>query len=594
VVFYSCELLWEGVFMNLLRLLLIGATLAIFMPQSFAMADNSSITVTAQYYQAEEVVLNIGTASEISSLDPAIASDVISFSPIENLFHGLTDVDPVTSQIVPELATSWEVSSDGKLWTFHLRSDVMWYRYDPETKTPQELRPVVAEDVVYGVKRGCDPRLGGYYGTIIASVIAGCNEINQTPATEVTDAMVFGDTTKVSAPDDTTVTVELQFPAGYFLSMTPMWIMRPVHRETIEEYGDEWTAPGNIVTNGPFFIQELVRGVSREFVRNPLHPADLGYDGNIQVIKFAVIEDQGTIFTLYLDNQVDTAGIPDAELQGVLENDTYEDEVIQVYSPTVFYFAFAHDKAPFDNVHIRRAFSAIIDRAAFVEQVNQGQGVPMIHFTPPGITYAPPINEVGLGFDPEYAAKELELGGYPNCEGFPNVNIATFYYAEPWVEFLASAAEEYLGCSFDLFTAEPLEFSLLLQLTSDQTPTNDRPHMWTWAWAADYSDANNWVGDVLSCERDTSLMRPCNALDDLINSAGQKSDPTERLQLYSEIEGEFFGIEGEAPIVPIFMGAGYALIKPWYTGPFKTDGLFGGAHWDAYSIDIVSKLKAQG
>jgi oligopeptide transport system substrate-binding protein len=572
---------------------LIGIILCCLIPKSFILADNSSITINALYYSESDVTLGVAVASEISSLDPAVASDVISLGPIENLFHGLTDVDPITNKIVPELATSWEISPDGTIWTFHLRDDVMWYRYNPDTKVAEKLRPVVAEDIVYGIKRGCDPRLGGYYGTIIASVISGCNQINQTPSDEITNSLVFGDTTRVNAPDETTLTVELQFPAGYFLSMTPMWIMRPIHRETIETYGDEWTRPGNIATNGPFFIQDLIRGVGRVFVRNTNHPVDLSYSGNIQTIKYTVIEDQGTIFALYLDNQVDASGIPDADLQSILEDKNYTDQVIQVYNLTVFYFGFAHDKPPFDNVHVRRAFSAIIDRSAFIEQINQGQGVPMIHFTPPGIAYAPPINEVGVGFDPEYAAEELTLGGYPDCKDFPHVNIATFYYAGNWVDFLASSAEEHLGCSLDLFTAEPLEFSILLQITSNQTDSNDRPHMWTMAWAPDYSDANNWVGDVLSCERDFSFMRPCGSLDDLITIAGQKSDVSERTQLYYEIETKFFDKDGEFPIAPIFMGAGYGLIKPWYTGPFKTDGLFGGAHWDAYSIDMASKLHAQ-
>jgi oligopeptide transport system substrate-binding protein len=246
-------------------------------PAGFAMADDASITVVANYQDDVVVQRDSADANELPTLDPQLAGDAISIPAIENMFHGLTDYDPLTSQVVPELATSWTTSEDGLEWTFTLRNDVMWYRYDPATDTAAELRPVVAGDVVYGIKRACDARLGSYYGSIASSVIDGCNTVIGTAAEETTDDLVYGDTTQVSAPDDTTVVIKLQFAAGYFFSMTPMWMLRPVHQETIEEFGDEWTAPGNIATNGPYFVKEISRGVRRVFVRNENHIADLGY-----------------------------------------------------------------------------------------------------------------------------------------------------------------------------------------------------------------------------------------------------------------------------------------------------------------------------
>jgi oligopeptide transport system substrate-binding protein len=586
--------MFKNAFRTLPVLAVLAALVVSLVPAGFAMADDASITIVANFQDDELVVLDVADGSEISSLDPAVASDAVSITPIENLFHGLTNYDPITTQVVPELASSWEVSEDGMVWTFTLRNDVMWYRYDPATETAAELRPVVAADHVYGIKRACDPRLGGYYGTIAAAVISGCDVVNQSPAEEVTDEVVYGDTTKVSAPDDTTLVVELQFPAGYFFSMTPMWMLRPVHQETIDEFGDEWTAPGNIATNGPFFVQEVTRGVRRVFVRNENHVADLDYGGNIDVINVTIIEDGGTIFALYQDNQLDTSIVPAAELQNILENPDFADQLNQVFDLAVFYFAFAHDKAPFDNVNARRAFGAIIDRETFIEQVNQGRGVPMIHFTPPGMAHAVPINEVGVGFNPEYAQAQLAEAGYPNCEGFPNIDITTYTGAGTWAEFWASAAEEYLGCSPDLFTVEQLEFSVLLEVIDSSTPTQDRPNAWTLGWGPDYGDANNWVGDVLWCESDNAFMRPCTETDDLIEQAARESDPAVRDELYLDIEDSFFGENGEFPIAPIYMRSGFSLVKPWYTGPFDTDGLFGGAHWDTRSIDMAAKLAARG
>jgi len=564
-------------------------------PVNFAFAGDAELTFTAQYRQDVEVVLDGASGSEISTLDPALAEDSVSIPPIENLFLGLTNYDPITAAVTPELATDWTISEDGLVWTFNLRTDVMWMRYDPASDTAEEIRPVVADDFVYGIKRACDPRLGSYYSTIIADVLGGCAVVNQTPAEEVTDDLVYGDTVKVSAPDDATVVIELEFAASYWLSMTPMWTIRPVHRETIEEFGDDWTAPGNIVTNGPFFVKENIRGVRRTFVRNEAVPADaLSGDGNLEVINTTVIEDGGTAFALYQDNQLDTAGVPAAELQNVLSSEEYADQLRQIFDLAVFYFGFAHDKAPFDNVHVRRAFSAILDREAFVQQVRQGRGFPMIHFTPPGIAHAPPINEVGVGYDPEYAREQLALGGYPDCEGFPNVDMIAYTGAGTWTEFWAASAERELGCDPSLFNVEQLEFSVLLEATDASTPTEERPNTWTLGWGPDYGDANNWVADVIGCTRENRFIRPCTEVDDLMDQAAREPDPDVRSELYAEVEEAFFGPEGEFPFAPLYLRSAYQLFKPWYSGPFETDGLFGGAHWETRSIDMAAKLAARG
>lgn len=574
---------------------LLVALVVSLVPSGVTWADDASITFTANYRQDVPVQVDASSTSEISTLDPALAEDNVSINPVENLFLGLTDVDPITNAINPELATTWEFNEDGTVWTFTLRDDVMWMRYDPASGEAEVLRPVVADDFVFGIKRACDSRLGSLYGTIAAGVIAGCDVVINTPAEETSDELVYGDTTQVSAPDDQTLVITLQFPAGYFFSMTSMWMLRPTYREAIEEFGDEWTAAGNIVTNGPFFLEENVRGVRRVFVRNTSLPADLySGAGNIERLVTTVIEDQGTTFALYQDDQLDISGVPAAEIQNILSDPEYNDQLKSIFDFVVYYFGFAYDKPPFDNVHARRAFSAIIDREAFIQQIVQGRGVPMIHFTPPGMAHSAPINEIGVGYDPEYAREQLAEAGYPGCEGFPNIDMIAYSGAGTWAEFWAAAAERDLGCDPGLINVEQLEFSVLLEVTEPTTPTQDRPNTWTLGWGPDYPDANNWVHDVLGCDVANRFNRPCNEVDDLMAQAARESDPDVRSELYAEIESAFFGPEGEFPIAPIYLRSVYALVKPWYTGPFETDGNIGGAHYGAYNVDMAAKLAARG
>ena len=562
-------------------------------PTGFTLANNADVTLTTTMRQDEPITNYRTAASQISTLDPQRASDSVSIDVLENLFLALTDTDAlVPGNVIPELATEWSVSDDGMTWTFTLRDDVPWVRHDPVSGETEVLRMVTAGDVEYGIKRACDPRLAAYYSSIAAPVIKGCDVTMDIPAEEVTPEAF--DQVGVTALDDTTLEVNLNFVAGYFFSMTPMWMLRPVPQEVIEEYGDDWTEVGNIVTNGPFVVQELVRGVRRVFIRNPHYPADMAGPGNVERIVITVVEDTGTTFALYQDHQIDTSGVPIAELQAVLEDETYADQLNQVADLAVFYLAFAVNKAPFDDVHARRAFSAAVDRNAFVQEVRQNRGIPMIHFTPPGMFGAPPINEVGVGYDPDFAREQLALAGYPDCEGFPTIEIVTYTGAGTWAEFMSAAAERELGCDPNLLVIEQQEFSVLLETTDPRNPPEDRPNMWSLGWGPDYGDANNWVGDVIVCDGENTFARPCGEVDDLIHEAAQEADPERRIELYYRIEEMLFGEEGVFPFIPLFLRLDYVLLQPWYSSPIETDGLFGGAHWDYRTVDQAAQMEARG
>ena len=122
----------------------------------------------------DKVTLNWNLGTEPPTADPALATDTTSVDLDEQLFLGLTDFDDVTSEVIPELATSWEVSDDGLTWTFHLRDDVYWVRYNTATKEVEQVlddegnpRKVTAYDIEYAVKRTLDPRTGSDYAYVL-------------------------------------------------------------------------------------------------------------------------------------------------------------------------------------------------------------------------------------------------------------------------------------------------------------------------------------------------------------------------------------------------------------------------------------------
>lgn len=540
------------------------------------------------------VTLRFYDTSDIPELDPQIASDVTSINAIENLFMHLTNYDLDTAEVVPEAASSWEVSDDGLVYTFNLRTDIPWVYHNPVTSETTQVTDadgnplfVTAQDFVNGIRRACDPDLGSYYSSIIAPQIAGCEAVLFAEDPEALTAEDF-EAIGAVALDDATLEITLAFPASYFLSMTPMWPLAAIPQWTIDEFGDAWVEAGNIVTNGRYVLHEWVHGVRRQFIRNPLIPADLAGSGNIDVIITDVVPDTSTGYALWLAGEVETSGIPDAELQAHLDN--YPDETVQIADLAVFYIAFAHDKAPFDDKNVRAAFSAAFDRATFVQEVRQGQGIPMRHFAPPGITHAPPIDEVGVGYDPEFAAAKLAEAGYPNCEGFPQVTLLGYSGESTlrWIEFAQDNWSTNLGCDPDLIQIEQQSFADLLASTSANTATEDRPHMWTLGWGPDYADENNWVGDVLWCQGSNRETRPCTEEDDWIVEAREEPDQERRAELYRMIEEGFFGEDGEFPFAPIFLRIAFVAVHSWYD---FTPALFGGSQTYNYSIDSAMRAE---
>jgi oligopeptide transport system substrate-binding protein len=564
------------------------------------MGGDGLTVLSSPMRQATEPITNYAAdATPVVTFDPQAASDATSIPPIENLFLGLTDLDPKTTAVRAELATSWEVDETGTVWTFTLRDDVPWVRFDPATGETTEVRKVTAQDVEFGMKRACDPRLNGYYGSVAGGMIKGCTEAF-TAAAEGFDESLL-DAIGVKALSDTQLEVTLKAKLGYFLSASGMWMFRPVPRETIEEFSDKWTEVGNIVTNGPFVISKYEASVEAEYLKNPLYPnVNDNYGGNVERRVVTYVQDGGTVYSLYQNNQVDSAGAPRAELERIRQDPELSKELRQSTDLAVFYFGFAFDKAPFDNVHVRRAFSAAFDRQTFVTENLDGRGQAMAHFMPPGIRGAVPINEVGIGqpdtpgFSADFAKAELEKGGFANCEGFPEINIIVFQGAADWGEFLQNSISTTLGCDASKITIEEVEFSALLQVIRKDTAVEQRPHMWTLGWGPDYPDAHNWVHDVLSCNAENPFQRECSDIDKLIDDAASEQDPDKRNDMYRQIEEGFFGEEGLFPIMPLYLRVIFSLAKPWYTAFFDTDGLFGGPHWESRQIDQAAQLAARG
>ncbi len=486
------------------------------------------------------------------SLDPQTGD---SLELTQSLFLTLTGYDYVNAVVVPEAAESWTISPDGRIYTFRLNSDIPWVTHTLGGDTVQvtdedgEPRYLTAADFEYAFKRMCDPENQFY---LSSTNIQGCRDVMEYEDPENIPSELY-DAIGVEAVSDTELIIYLEGPSGYFLTKTSHFFYSAVPAWAMGKYGEAWTNPGLMPTNGTFVIDQWVPGERIRLVRNEFLPSELTGEGNIKTIELMMVEGEDEAYELWKTGQIDYALIPQEQLSNHLDQNP--DQTTQVSYLAVYFVMFKLDQSPFDNIHLRRAFSAALNRTYYVNDILQGGGIPMKHFAPPGVFGAPPLDEVGIGYDLEYARSELEIAGYPECQGLPRIAFYDFRgIAGQHGDEIASFWEEALGCP---------EGSIIYQGSSHVEDNEwEDWNIILIRWRGDSPDEENWVGTVLYCG-ESIIERSCNEIDELIVQAREEINASKRIELYRQIEESFFGQEGTFPIVPIHLWLRYIARVDW-------------------------------
>lgn len=554
-----------------------------------------------------QVILDRNLGTEPPSADPAISTDTTSIEIIEHMFLGLVDLDEKTMAPVPELATSWDVQTDGLTWTYHMRKDVYWVRYDAAAgKVVYDLdaegnkRPVTAYDVEYGVKRTLDPDTGSDYAYVLY-IIQGAVEAN-----EGTGSL---DDVGVKAIDESTVEFKLIAPAGYFGQIASMWVARPQPRWAIEAYGDAWTEPENIVTNGSYAMKSWIHNDSMVFVRNPYLPEELWGGGNIDEVHCVMVVEASTEFAMYLNNELDTGGVPLPEMDRVKTDPVLSKELTIRPFPCTYYYGFITTKAPTNDVRVRKALSMAIDRQTLIDQVTKGNQLPANTFAggtifgnaaldPRIAPWALPENLGGWGYDKALTAAQalMTAAGYPDGQG---LEIVLMHNVSEGHARIAQAIQAMWSQAFPKarFTIETQEWKVYLRTISKETPLENMPNVYRLGWCQDYPDENNWVHEVFNptygnndprmSVDDPQVGQYVAQFDQLTTEAGRLSDPDKRAAMY--FEAERLLVDEIVAIAPIYYYTQIALTKPWLTRRWHDT-----PHWDTWILDAEMKAQVKG
>ncbi len=567
----------------------------------------------------EKVTLNINWGTEPPTADPSLATDTTSVGVIEELFLGLTDLDDETMEAIPELATEWSSNEDRTVWTFKMRNDVPWVRYDPTTGQVEEVtddegnvRIVNAHDVVYGVKRTCDPRTGSDYAYVLY-IVKGCADLN-TADPEAENFQELYDAVGVRAVDDFTVEFTLEYGAGFFPQIASMWIARPMPQWIIEEKGERWIEPGFIQTNGPYVMTEWVHGDHLTLEKNPLW---YGWEeladeaGNIEKVYGVMIEEASTAFALYEDNELDTAGVPLDQIERVKADPQLSKEFVNTPINCTYYYGFITKKPPTDDVRVRKALSMGIDRKTLVETVTKGGQIPANAFTnplnfgspaldPDIAPWALPEDMGGWGYEKAVAEgkKLLEEAGYPDGEG---LDILLMHNVSEGHARIAQAIQAMWKSAYPKInvTIETQEWRVYLKTIDRESPLEDKPNVYRLGWCADYPHANNWIHEVfhpteganepLISEDDPQVGEAVAKFAQLTKQAQVEPDPEKQKELYKEAERLF--VDEIVGIAPIYYYTRVAVGKPWLDRVWGDPGRL---HIWKWKIDWEAKKAAMG
>jgi len=505
-----------------------------------------------------EINLNLG--GEPESIDPALVYlDDAAHQAMELLFLGLTDYDENTGEVIPELAQAWEVSKDGRVWTFHLRRDVVWVGYDPNRHIVARMRPITAADVVHSIQRALDPGTGAEYA-YLDYIIKNAEAFNRG---ESTDPSRVG----VQALDDYTVQFTLEQPAAFFGSVAGMGINRPLPGEIIEKHGALWTEPERIWTNGPYVLEAWEHDRRMVMVKNPLYAEADQVD--IARINWAMVDDSEAL-TLYQAGKLDVARLPIDEVERVAADQALMGTRHFAPQPCTYYYGFNTTKPPFDNVLVRKAFSAAVDRQMLIDTIFKGAAIPAHTFASPGVwgnvADDPKVGRWMLDYDSELARAWLAEAGYPDGEGLPQITLMynTSEAHRQIAEIIRSMWKETLGVEVEL--AEQ-EWEAYLNILRD-----DPPQIWRSGWCTDYPDQHNWLFEVFHSGQGDNYIRWHNEeFDRLTGEASQEFDPGRRKELYRR--AEIILCDEEAAIIPIYHYGDFTLTKPYVERTYPTLGI---------------------
>jgi oligopeptide transport system substrate-binding protein len=571
-------------------------TVRVEVPREVEKVVTQVVEVTPQTAAGPKVLRTSFLSSDVPTLDPAVAQDDTALQIIQEAFGGVTHPNEGTNETEPGMAIRWDISEDGRVYTFHLRDDVPWVKWDgekvvkvqtcPDADGKTADRTVKAQDFAYGVLRTLKPETASPYAYVLSFVIAGAEAFN-------TGAVTNTATVGVKALDDTTLQMTFKEPAAYNAAIAGMWVGYAQPKWIIEGEdctqgrGERWIEPGFLQTYGPFTVKEWVHDSSITLVKNPFWPGteDIPVP-KIDEIRFSMLDGPAQLAEYEAGNLDVAPAPPMTDLDRIKTDPTLSKELSIKPQLCTYYYGF-NTKAPFvDDARVRRALSMAIDRQGLIDNVTKGGQIPAQWFARPGLAGAPTPEEypdLGIKFDPAKARAELD--SYLNEKGLAaeELDLTLMFSTSSNQQKIAEAIQRMWKTNLGLdVKVVNQEWRVYLVTTLDPAAT---PQIWRSGWCPDYLDANNFDRDAVAfggAQNPTEgggFNWKNDEYEKLVADAARELDPKKRVALYAQAEEIL--VKEDTVMIPLYWYTNLDLTKPYVARTYSSSGIETYEKWDS-------------
>ncbi len=593
-----------------------------------------STKATTKYWGQVDVpkdnTLRYITGSEPESLDPQFVTGQPEARILIGLYDRLVEYHPKTMQPIPSMATHWEVTPDGIVYTFHLRKTGKFSNGDP----------ITAKDFEWSFKRALSPELASRYAFLgyelkygeqynanksfvkkdgkflsekedgeplesctleaemclaIAADPEGLSAIRKDDkklAARIEGAEfipVKADDVGIKAVDDYTLKTTLKQPAPYFVGLLTHQFFSAIHRKTIEKFGKDWIKPQNIVTSGPYKLEYWYPYDEMSIVRDPNYwdAANVKLDR----IKFYPMDEQTTMMNLYKGGRVDALynhTVPAAWNDYIKQ---FKDEYLLHPEVVIEYYTFSVKKKPFDNLDVRRAFSLSIDRNNLA--VLRKTVKPSADFVPGGIfpeydkardkVFAELSKRDGLNpehlkgriYDPKAACEHMKKAGFTVQDVGTDKCKVTDFPLEG-VELSYNTAESNKSVAEFVQSQWKQNLGITIPLKNMEFKTYlpyrsaiEYKGMARAGWVGDYMDPFTFLSQFYTETNDSSTGWWEAKYDEMLDDANKTLDPEER---YEKLAAAEYFVLKDQPVIPLAVAGTSWMKKPYVKGLYPNPG----------------------
>jgi len=538
---------------------------------------------SAQVAPPDQQVLRINDGVEPNSFDPGQQTYTYEAAVGRIAFQPLLQPKPDLSDVQPGAAKSFDISSDGMTYTFHLRDNAVW----------SDGKPVTAKDFVYGWKRLLNPALGaGYVDPFFDGTVAGGQDYSNVDTKDSAAIDKYLAALGLSAPDDHTFVVKLQQAAGYFKWVASLWVGAPIRQDIVEQAAggpfpssdatkaEMWANdPKTIVGNGPFKVSEIVPKDHATLV-----PNNQFYGGapKLQKIIYYYISDANTAFAKYRTGDLDVLTVATTNVD-VVRSDPKLSKQAKLY-PTLgtTWFAFNSTKPLLNNPDVRLALAKSIDRNQYANNVLHGTVTPFESFIPKGMPGSD-TSDTAQKFDPAAAKALLQKAGVTPAQ-LSQYKLLTrdATGARTINQFVSNQWQTNLGVNIAIDVIDSKTVTSRIRKGQFDIYGPD-------GWIADYPDQQDWF-DIFTTGSCHNLNWGCPTLpnyDNLVKQADAGKSDSDRNKLYQQAQKL---LVDQAAVAFVDQSAEYDLIAPYVQGVQKTPMDDQGVPGDLYMSTIyISK-----